>query len=126
MTRKETLQLLTDEELETEFITARLRLLEIDEERTNRLRRSERVATRNREKSEPEDLGVWDYGNKNKLRIGDQVFLRTKSGATTGFAGITKAIVFGLDNRGFVKIHEIGNPSNSTTRKPSNTIKKKR
>ena len=41
MTRKDILEKLTDNELETEFITTRLRLLEIEEERTSRLRKRE-------------------------------------------------------------------------------------
>lgn len=125
MTRGSNLKKLTDDELETEFITTRLRLLEIDEERTTRLRRSERLAGRTQiSGNKKEFLEVWDYKDRNQLAIGDKVFLRTKSGSKTSFAGIEEAIVFGIDSRGFVKVHEVGNPNNHTTRKPSNTIKR--
>ena len=125
MTRSERLKNLTDEELETEFLATRFRLLEIDTERSERItRRSERIAENTSDTGRKKEyLGVRDYKDTNQLAIGDKVYLRTKSGSKTRFAGIKEAIVIGLDKRGFVKIHEVGNSSNQTTRRPDNIIK---
>lgn len=110
MTRRDNLKKLTDNKLETEFLTTRFWLLEIDAKQTTRLRKSKRLASSTHSPgNRKEYLGVWDYKDCNQLAIGDKVYLQTKSGSTTSFAGIEEAIVFGLDNRGFVKIHKIGN-----------------
>lgn len=114
---------LTNEELEIEFLATRLRLTQLDDERTNRLRESPvirgRTTTRGVDPSRL--LGVRDYRDRNEIAIGDRVELRTIS-RNGKFEGIRTTIVVGLDHRDWVRIHKVDNPANITTRIPSNLI----